>query len=74
MAGRKSPYKSKDANAVAAHNKAHSKYVAEKLKRIEVAYTLAEFEEKIRPAIEKAGVPTATFIKKAIAEKIERMD
>ena len=48
------------------------KYIKEKLQRLEVRYQKDEFESRIRPAIEKSGKPTATFIKEAIDEKIDR--
>lgn len=52
--------------------KATLKYVAEKQKQIMIKYKISEYEERIRPAITASGLPTATFIKKAIDEKIER--
>lgn len=47
-------------------------YIKNNLKRLEVRYTNEEYESKIAPAIKKSGLATATFIKQAIAEKIEK--
>lgn len=47
-------------------------YIKENLKRLEVRYQRDEYEQHIRPAIEKSGLPTATFIRQAIEEKIDR--
>lgn len=48
------------------------KYIKEKLQRLEVRYQKDEYEQRIKPAIEKSEKPTATFIKEAIDEKIRR--
>lgn len=53
-------------------NKAVQKYVKEKQKQIIIKYKKEEYEEKILPAIEASGLQTATFIKRAVEEKIER--
>lgn len=37
-----------------------------------VRYKKTDYEQKIKPAIDKTGLPVATFIKKAIQEKIEK--
>ena len=55
-----------------AQNKATTKYVKEHQKRIPLRFKKEEYETKIEPAIKKSGLPTATYIKKAIYEKIER--
>lgn len=47
-------------------------YIKNNLKRLEVRYQRDEYEQRIRPAIEKSGLPSATFIKQAIEEKIDR--
>ena len=52
--------------------KATIKYMKTKLRRIPLDYKKEEFESDIRPFIEKSGLPTATFIKQAVREKIER--
>lgn len=52
--------------------KATIKYLKEKAKQIVIRYTKAEYEEKVRPAAEASGLKLATFIKKAIEEKIEK--
>lgn len=48
------------------------KYIKSKQQEIKIRYRKDEFDEKIQPAIKKSGLPTATFIKDAIEEKIER--
>lgn len=48
------------------------KYIKEKQQRIEIKYKKEEYTDRILPAIEKSGMPVATFIKKAVDEKIER--
>ncbi len=48
------------------------KYVKDKQQRIEVKYKNDEYQSRIQPAIEKSGLPVATFIKQAVDEKIER--
>lgn len=55
-----------------AANKANQKYVREHQKQISVKYKKEYYENVIAPAINKSGIPTATFIKQAIAEKIKR--
>lgn len=52
--------------------KATLKYRKDKQHPISLAYKQEEYESRIQPAIEKSGLPTATFIKQAIDEKIER--
>ncbi len=53
-------------------NKATLKYKRDKQHPISLAYRQEEYENRIKPAIERSGLPTATFIKQAIDEKIER--
>lgn len=53
-------------------NETNKAYVKSHQKRIPLRYKNEDYEGRIRPAIEKSGLPTATFIKKAIDEKIER--
>lgn len=48
------------------------KYVKEHQKQVVVKYKNEEFESRIRPAVEKSGMPMATFIKQAVNEKILR--
>lgn len=48
------------------------KYIKSKQQEIKIRYRKDEFEERIQPAIKKSGLPTATFIKDAVEEKIER--
>ena len=50
------------------------KYIREKQKEITVRFKKTDFESRIAPAIEASGLPTATFIKQAIEEKISRME
>ena len=52
--------------------KATIKYVKEHQKQIMIKYKNEEYDQRIQPAIEKSGLPTATFIKQAVDEKIER--
>ena len=52
--------------------KATIKYVKEHQKQIMIKYKNEEYDQRIQPAIEKSGLPTATFIKQAIDEKIDR--
>lgn len=55
-----------------ASNKANQKYVREHQKQISIKYKKEDYENMIAPAIDKSGLPMATFIKQAIAEKIKR--
>jgi len=48
------------------------KYKKNKQHPVSLAYKQDEWNTRIHPAIERSGMPTATFIKKAIDEKIER--
>ena len=48
------------------------KYIKEKQQQITLRFKKEDFEQRIQPAIEKSGMATATFIKQAIDEKIER--
>lgn len=50
------------------------KYIREKQKEITVRFKKTDFESRIAPAIEASGLPTATFIKQAVEEKIARME
>lgn len=52
--------------------RASIKYVKEKQQRIEIRYKKTDYDERIKPAIDKSGLPTATFVKEAIDEKIAR--
>ena len=48
------------------------KYMREKMKIINLRIPKIKYETEIEPFIKKSGLPTATFIKTAIMEKIER--
>ena len=48
------------------------KYQKEKLKRIPLNVQLDYYNNVLKPAAEKSGLPVNTFIKQAIQEKIER--
>ena len=48
------------------------KYIKDKQQRLEIKYKKEEYDQRIRPAIERSGLPTATFIKQAVDEKIDR--
>ena len=50
--------------------KATMKYIKGKQQEIKVRYKKGEYEQKILPAIEKSGLPVATYIKQAVSEKI----
>ena len=52
--------------------KATMKYIKSKQKRVELLFHKEQFETIIEPAIAESGLPTATYIKQAIMEKIER--
>ncbi len=52
--------------------KATLKYKKEKQHPVSLSYKQEDFEQRIQPAIEKSGLPVATFIKQAVDEKIER--
>lgn len=55
-----------------AGKRATIKYRRTKRHRIEIEFKQSEFEEIVRPAIEKSGLPVATYVKAAIMEKIQR--
>ena len=55
-----------------ASKRATIKYIKEHTKQIMVRYKKEEYIERIKPAIDKSGIPISTFIKQAILEKIER--
>jgi len=48
------------------------KYIAENQHRIGVNWLKEDFEKRVKPAIDKSGMPVATFIKTAVNEKIDR--
>lgn len=48
------------------------KYMKDKMKIINLRIKKDEYETEIKPFIDKSGMPTATFIKTAIKEKIAR--
>ena len=50
------------------------KYIKEKQKETTVRFKKTDFESRIAPAIEASGLPTATFIKQAVEEKMARME
>ncbi len=52
--------------------KATMKYMKEKMKIINLRIKKSDYEQFIQPAIERSGMPVATFIKQAIDEKIKR--
>ena len=54
-------------------NERTKRYVKEHQHRIEIKYPVKEYESRIKPAIESTGLPTASFIKQAISEKIDRL-
>ena len=46
------------------------KYIKDKQQEIKLRYKKNEYEQDILPAIEKSGLPVATYIKQAVSEKI----
>lgn len=48
------------------------RYFEKKQKRVSLNWQKEDFEGRVEPAIKKSGLPTSTFIKKAVNEKIER--
>lgn len=52
--------------------KATLKYMKEKMKVINIRIKKDDYEQRIQPAIKKSGLPMATFIKRAMDEKIDR--
>lgn len=52
--------------------KRHYRYTEKNLKRIPLDVQKEYYENTLKPAAERAGIPVNTFIKQAIAEKIER--
>ena len=55
-----------------AAGRATVKYVRDHVKRVTLKYRKEYYEEHIQPAVDRAGVPAATFFKEAIEEKIQR--
>lgn len=55
-----------------AANQSAMKYTKEKQKSILLKIKKDDFETIIEPAIKKSGLPTVTYIKQAIYEKVER--
>ena len=53
-------------------NKTNQKYVREHQKQIMVKYRKDVYAENIEPFVKASGLPVATFIKEAVAEKIDR--
>ena len=54
--------------------RATAKYLKTSVKKVDLKYKNEEYEQEIKPAIDKSGLPVATFIKQAVEEKIERDD
>lgn len=52
--------------------KATLKYMREKVKVINIRFKKEDYDKDILPAINKTGLPVATFVKQAIEEKIIR--
>jgi hypothetical protein len=55
-----------------ARMRASIKYAKNNIKRVPFDCQKDYYEEVLKPAAEKAGMPVNAFIKAAIAEKIER--
>ena len=49
-----------------------TRYLKNKQKSLTVRYKKDHFDERIKPAIERSGMPLATFVKTAVDEKIKR--
>lgn len=54
-----------------AGRKAVRKYKSTKQKALQISFKKPDYDEIIQPAIEKSGLPVATYIKQAVFEKIE---
>ena len=52
--------------------RAIANYHKYKLKRVPLDLNKRDFEDRIKPAIDRSGLPVQTFIKAAIEEKIAR--
>ena len=52
--------------------KASAKYKKAHIKRVALEMKNEYFNEVLKPAADKAGEPVNTYIKKAIADRIER--
>lgn len=52
--------------------KSNKRYFEKNQKRVPLNWQKEDFETRVEPAIKKSGLPTSTFIKKAVNEKIER--
>lgn len=52
--------------------KATLKYIKDKQQQFTIRYKKDDYDFRIKPVIEKSGLPAATFIKQAIDEKIKR--
>ena len=52
--------------------KATVKYMKGNLKQINVRFKKKEYEQLIKPLIDKSGEPVATYIKVALKEKLQR--
>lgn len=50
--------------------RATEKYIKDKQQEIRIRYKKDVYSEEILPAISRSGLPVATFIKQAVAEKI----
>ena len=48
------------------------KYIKEKTKQVVVRWKKEDYDNRIKPGIEKSGLPMATFIKQAVEEKLLR--
>lgn len=49
-----------------------NRYRKTSIKELRLAYTVEVYESIVKPAIDATGMKTATFIKSAVREKIER--
>lgn len=54
--------------------RASQKYIREKQREVKLRYKKDEYEHQILPAIKKTGLPVATFIKMAVAEKLHAQE
>ncbi len=48
------------------------KYIKEKTKQVVIRWKKEDYDNRIRPGIERSGLPMATFIKQAVEEKLVR--
>ena len=56
----------------AKYNDQKYKYRTDKFKRVGIDFDKEYYNEVLKPASDRSGLPVGTYIKKAIEEKIQR--